>query len=373
MAAELCRVSLWLEALESGKPLSFLDHHIRVGNSLLGTTPELIEAGLPEGCSHLMRNSGRYPLCARGDINSYAVFAEGMRSVLNERRRVGCVLPTGIATDDTTKFFFPDVVGTKSLVSLFNFENKGVFFPGVHSNYELCLFTAGGGAQPAADHAEYVFFAHAVDELRDPERRFTLSPDDIALLNPNTRTSPRFRSRGDAEPAKAIYRRVPVLIRESRNGQPVDNPWGIRFNRICDMANDSHLFRTRGQLEGDRWELAGNVFCNDGMEFLPLYEAKMIRHLNHRWASYRRADGRDVAVDVAFEDKQVAGFAVLPRYWVEAREVRLRVANLPKRLLTALRDRDMDRIALAICHLLFMESLRRKRTKEAVLLIGSSV
>jgi hypothetical protein len=48
MAAELCRVSLWLEAVEPGKPLSFLDHHIRVGNSLLGTTPELITAGLPD-------------------------------------------------------------------------------------------------------------------------------------------------------------------------------------------------------------------------------------------------------------------------------------------------------------------------------------
>jgi len=48
MAAELCRVSLWLEALEPGKPLSFLDHHIRVGNSLLGTTPELIAGGLPD-------------------------------------------------------------------------------------------------------------------------------------------------------------------------------------------------------------------------------------------------------------------------------------------------------------------------------------
>jgi hypothetical protein len=48
MAAELCRVSLWLEALEPGKPLSFLDHHIRVGNSLLGATPQLIAAGLPE-------------------------------------------------------------------------------------------------------------------------------------------------------------------------------------------------------------------------------------------------------------------------------------------------------------------------------------
>ena len=82
-----------------------------------------------EGWSHLMRNSGRYPLCARGDINSYAVFAEGMRNVLNERGRVGCVLPTGIATDDTTKFFFQDVVGTKSLVSLFDFENRSGSIP----------------------------------------------------------------------------------------------------------------------------------------------------------------------------------------------------------------------------------------------------
>jgi hypothetical protein len=48
MAAELCRVSLWLEALEPGKPLSFLDHHIRVGNSLLGATPKLILGGIPD-------------------------------------------------------------------------------------------------------------------------------------------------------------------------------------------------------------------------------------------------------------------------------------------------------------------------------------
>jgi type I restriction-modification system DNA methylase subunit len=48
MAVELCKVSLWMEALDPGKPLSFLDHHIRVGNSLLGTTAELIAGGLPD-------------------------------------------------------------------------------------------------------------------------------------------------------------------------------------------------------------------------------------------------------------------------------------------------------------------------------------
>ncbi|MEW4565785.1 N-6 DNA methylase [Bremerella sp. JC770] len=69
MAVELCKVSLWMEALEPGKPLSFLDHHIQCGNSLLGATPRLLEDGVPneafkvvEGddktvCSELKRNN----------------------------------------------------------------------------------------------------------------------------------------------------------------------------------------------------------------------------------------------------------------------------------------------------------------------------
>ena len=48
MAAELCKVSLWMEALEPGKPLSFLDHHIQVGNTLLGATPLLLRRGIPD-------------------------------------------------------------------------------------------------------------------------------------------------------------------------------------------------------------------------------------------------------------------------------------------------------------------------------------
>lgn len=49
MAADLAKVSLWLEAMAPGRPLSFLDAHIKVGNALLGTTPELLAAGVPDG------------------------------------------------------------------------------------------------------------------------------------------------------------------------------------------------------------------------------------------------------------------------------------------------------------------------------------
>ena len=47
MAVELCKVSLWMEAIDPGRPLSFLDHHIQCGNSLLGTTPALLTSGVP--------------------------------------------------------------------------------------------------------------------------------------------------------------------------------------------------------------------------------------------------------------------------------------------------------------------------------------
>jgi len=43
MAVELAKVSLWLDCFTLGAPLSFLDHHLRCGNSLLGVTVQEVE------------------------------------------------------------------------------------------------------------------------------------------------------------------------------------------------------------------------------------------------------------------------------------------------------------------------------------------
>ena len=40
MAVELAKLSLWLHTVAKGEPLSFLDHHIRYGNSLIGAKIE---------------------------------------------------------------------------------------------------------------------------------------------------------------------------------------------------------------------------------------------------------------------------------------------------------------------------------------------
>src|SRR3546814_4963355 len=105
-----------------------------------------------------------------------------MRNSVAARGRAGVIVPSGIATDDTTKHFFADLVDKRSLVSLYDFENAAPVFVGVHRSFKFCLLTLTGPDR-AADAAEFVFFAHQTADLADTERRFTLSPDDFKLLD----------------------------------------------------------------------------------------------------------------------------------------------------------------------------------------------
>ena len=48
LAVELCKTALWMETVEPGKPLTFLDAHILQGDSLIGIfDPEIIAKGVP--------------------------------------------------------------------------------------------------------------------------------------------------------------------------------------------------------------------------------------------------------------------------------------------------------------------------------------
>lgn len=264
------------------------------------------DARRAEGESHFVRNSGAFELTAVGDVNTYALFAELNRTLLAATGRAGVIVPTGIATDDGTKDFFGDLVARRALASLFDFENRNALFPGVHRSYKFCLLTLS--ARPI-DEAQFAFFAAAVDDLKDARRRFTLTPEDIARVNPNTRTVPIFRTRADADLTRAIYRRVPVLVSHPQPPPPAGEgagggEWGITFSSMFHMSNDSGLFRSA-----------------PGPELLPLYEAKLLHQFDHRWATYDGESARD-ATDAEHADPH---FAVTPRYWVARAEVEARL------------------------------------------------
>jgi hypothetical protein len=277
-----------------------------------------------EAASLYAHASGRYPLTGVGDVNTYALFAETFLQATRPEGRAGFIVPTGIATDDSTKAYFGHLASHGRLASLYDFENSEAVFPAVHRSYKFSLLTLG-----AAPQAEFVCFATQVAQLADPRRRFTLAPEDFALINPNTRTCPVFRSRADAELTKKLYRAAPVLIREAvldaegRVLAPEVNPWGISFQRMLDMSNDSSLFFDAPAALGEPRRL-------------PLYEAKMIHQFDHRWATYvEGATGAVETADVSEAQKADPAYAVRPRYWVDEREVLARIARVPARVARA--------------------------------------
>ncbi len=247
-------------------------------------------------------DGGRFPLTGIGDVNTYALFAETILHIKQQKGRAGFIVPTGIATDDSTKNYFAKI-SAANLVSLYDFENREKIFPAVDSRMKFSLLSLGEG-----EYADLAFFLTNTNQLADERRHFRLARDEFTLLNPNTQTCPVFRSEKDAELTKKIYRNVPVLINE-KDVSVVEygNPWGIRFMAMFHMSNDSHLFYNEG-----------------GAGRLPLYEAKMMHQFDHRWATY--LDSEKTA-DVMPEQKRDVNFSITPRYWIDEEEVTKRIAG----------------------------------------------
>jgi len=292
---------------------------LKTGNPALHV--EFLAAKRSSECESLfIRTSGRFPLTGTGDVNTYTVFSELARRVVAPRGRAGIIVPTGIATDATTAPFFGDLVESGSLVSLYDIENRKKFFP-IDSRFKFCLLTMAG-TEAGAGVFDLAFFLHTIDDLHDDDRHFTLTPEEILLINPNTKNCPIFRSKRDAEITKAVYRRVPVLVNEEKG--EAGNPWGVSFQRMFDMSNDSHLFRTQEEMEAAGFALDGNRFVKGEEVWLPLYEAKMFWHYDHRYGTFEGVESRSNTniPTPSTEEHANPEYLVMPWYWVNSDEVR---------------------------------------------------
>ncbi len=228
--------------------------------------------------SNFVKNSGRFPLTAVGKLELSSLFAELCLSFSKEAW--GLVLPTGIAVNDSNKYFFSKLIDENRLISLYDFENREALFD-IHRMFKFCLLTAG---KPQAEPRTVSggFYLTRLDHLLDPRRIYTLRTDDFARFNPNTKLCPIFRTAKDADLTAKIYRHAPILIDDETG----ENPWGIRFMMMFNMATASSLFRTRKQLDGMGGKLQGNSYYVGSEEYVPLYEGKMFWHYNHHYGSF---------------------------------------------------------------------------------------
>ena len=259
-----------------------------------------------------------YPLLGRGDVNLYSLFVERAQALVKPEGMVGLLTPSGIASDLSAAPFFRGVAIGGHLKALFDFENRGVFFPDVHRSFKFAaMISSPGRTFPAALCG---FYLKDVAEIGDPDRSFTIPAEGFAAVNPNTGTAPIFRSRRDMDLTTDIYARLPVLVDRSGGG-PVA-VWPVRYATPFHMTNDSHQFRTRVELEEREgaWPSGGNRFGSAAGEWLPLYVGRMVHQFDHRAASVVvNADNLHNAAfsgDVTPAQKADPAFLPAPQFWV---------------------------------------------------------
>lgn len=277
----------------------------------------------------IARKGGDYPLLSRGDVNLYSLFVERAMVLVKPDGMVGLLVPSGIASDKTSAPFFKSVATEGRLKALFDFENRRTrydsppYFPDVDSRFKFCIFVAS--PSPLDEDAQCAFFLHDVSEIKDPDRCFSLRAEDFARVNPNTGTAPIFRSHRDAVLTTQIYSRLPVLVDRS-SGEPVKT-WPVKYSTMFHMTNDSHLFRTRAELEEKEgaWPIGGNRFDSPVGEWVPLYVGRMIHQFDHRAASVKvneqNLHNPALSSDMTAEQKADPAYLPTPQYWVPTKSI----------------------------------------------------
>ncbi|HCZ01708.1 MAG TPA: restriction endonuclease [Rhodobacter sp.] len=228
-------------------------------------------------------DGGRFVLTGRGDVNTYALFAELFSKLTHMRGRVGMIVKTGIATDATWAPFFSDLIAKKRISSLFDFENRKPLFTAVDSRERFCLLTLGH----MEANATFAFFLLEPSDLHQPERVFSLPAEQIKKLSPNTGTAPVFRTREDALLTAKIYNRLPILIDKSVAGK--GNPWVVSLRTMLHKTNASNA----GFLKApDDTKVLAKPSA-----WLATYEGDYGFQFDHRFGTFENAGVRNVTAE----------------------------------------------------------------------------
>jgi hypothetical protein len=266
------------------------------------------------------KESGRFPLGSPGKINTYAIFADLAWQAVHPSGRAGLIVPNGLVVGFTYREFLRELLSRKSLVSFFGFENEDKIFRDVHNETKFGLLTIGG-ENTKIDKPWLTAHIRQPIEIDDPQKRYSLTVDEIRAINPNTLNLPAFRWAKDAEVTATVHTAAPILI-EKDGDNILANNWNIRLKTLFNMATDSHYFIDHEEIapsiRGRRGALA---VMNDGREFYPLYEGKMFWHFDHRYGTYEyqteKQANKGVLPRVTEEQHSDPNYQIQPRYWID--------------------------------------------------------
>jgi hypothetical protein len=272
-------------------------------------------ASMAEFCSA----SSRFPLTAVGHFNTYALFTELAASTLvRSTGRCALLSPTALLTGDYSKALTRALIDAGRLLAVFDFDNRGRFFPAMQPNMRFALLVLAGHANGSENSTLIASQLRHVSELSG-DRIYRLEGQSVITINPETATIPFFYSARDAQIVAAIYHQHPSLFDAS--GQ---SSWSVDFGRMLNMSDDSGSFLTLEELPAQSSARA---------IVLPVYEAKLTAQYDHRAGTFENVPQEDrfrlhaSTKEPSVEAKDDPSFVVFPRYWLHKDLVQAELAG----------------------------------------------
>lgn len=261
-----------------------------------------------------VRESGRFPRSAVGELNLYPLFAELATHLTKSSGWTGLILKSLMFTGSTWKGFTDHLVSSGRLRAVFDFKNWEMLFSsvGYHERYSL---TTIGSERPDTPMQLAVGLTNPA-QLTDGKSVISVDRAFPRRVNPETGTLPQCETPEDLKILTRVAESLPTL------GQ---SDWNARYTSGLHMTSDAAELRDRESLEAEGFELRGSWFARGSEEFAPVYEGKFIHQYDHRFATFdgipadKRFGIKAATINSTDDQKRDRKLEIVPRYWVSRR------------------------------------------------------
>jgi len=265
------------------------------------------------------RKSGNYPLSSKGDINSYSLFTELCRNLLVKDGISALIVPTGLVTDFHQKDLLTSFLCNDQILEVHDFINKRKYFENVDGRYRYSFFIFA--AKPQSKVVTLSFYNEDPKDI--PNNIFHMTEEDVRILNPQTRTFIVPKDSKNIPLLTKIHKDLPIISQNKSSSDKSCEEWDISYHRLTDMTNDSHLFtQTDGMEFSDE---SPGLLRKDGINYLRVFEGKMVDRYNHRAGSSVNKVGKykrsGLAVRPSITDLQDPTFLVSSRHAISEQKL----------------------------------------------------
>ncbi|MDQ0257512.1 hypothetical protein J2S74_004970 [Evansella vedderi] len=218
----------------------------------------------------------RHPFRYQGsaDLNKYKLFVEASHSLLNEKGRLGMIVPSSIYTDKGSSDLRKLFLDNSNWELIFSFENKNKIFK-IHSSYKFCILIINKYGKTG--EIKTSFMNHDLSDLeKHINDTMPYSRNQLQRFSPNSLALLEFRNNKDLDIAEKIYSNSVLL---SDGGEH----WKIKYQSEFHMTSKSNLFFNLKYVENHGYEndIYGRwINNNESSIMLPLYQGVMINQFD---------------------------------------------------------------------------------------------